>query len=124
MRHNRLDVSWLGLVHLACCSIDCQVERSSQVKKHQDKRAGKSSSTFLENYAEEFQRWLEDQHYAPATLTEYRRCVTAFCGLAQQARLNAESLTESVVERFIKKLQDGLCQRKYTAYVVRQFTRY
>src|SRR5215831_6841625 len=124
MRHNHIDISALGLVHLTGSSTGCLVERSSEVKKHQDRRAWDSSSSSLDHHAQEFQRWLEDEHYASATLAEYRRCLTAFIGVVRRARLDAESLTESAVERFIGVLQRGSCQRKCTAYVVRQFVRY
>ena len=51
------------------------------MKKHRNRRAGDSSSNgSLSHHLEEFQRCLQGQRYAAATLAEYRRCLTAFVG--------------------------------------------
>jgi integrase/recombinase XerD len=95
------------------------------MKKHEDGYVGKiTSQNPLEDHSREFRRQLESQHYAPATLGEYDRCIAILCGLMRRGQIDTGSLTESTIERLVGKIQKHRGQDRSAAFMVRRFVQY
>ena len=95
------------------------------MKKHDDKHVGRiTSKSFLEKHTGEFRKQLEGQHYAPATLAEYDRCIAVFCSLMWRGRIDTASLNEKAVDRLIRKVQHHRGQDRSAAFMVKRFVQY
>jgi len=97
------------------------------MKKHDLHNTGttnKTPSDPLGKYPSRFRSQLEGQHYSPSTIAEYGRCIAALGELLRELQIDTASLTESITERLIKRLQGRSCRKSWTAFVVKRFVRY